>query len=59
MAVSSSRHSESVYISAMSINKNIHGAWVVSDIIKGYRVQKTYYYTTKKEAIKLFKKESK
>jgi len=43
----------------MSINKNIHGAWVVSDIIKGYRVQKTYYYTTKKEAIKLFKKESK
>jgi hypothetical protein len=43
----------------MSINKNIHGAWVVSDIIGGHRVQKTYYYTTKKEAIKLFKKESK
>jgi hypothetical protein len=43
----------------MIIEKNIQGAWVVSDIIGGYRVQITYYYTTKKEAIKLFKKESK
>lgn len=41
----------------MSITKNINGAYVVSDIINGYLVQRTYYGHTKREAILLFKYE--
>ena len=41
----------------MIIEKNIYGAYVISDIINGYRVSKQYYYYTKKEAINKFKRD--
>ena len=41
----------------MIIEKNVHGAYVISDIIKGQYVSKQYYYYTKKEAIIKFKRE--
>jgi len=40
----------------MNAEKNYQGAWVVSDIIDGYREQKVYFGYTKKEAIQEFKK---
>jgi hypothetical protein len=43
----------------MTITKNTNGSWVVSDIIGGYLVTKQYYFYTKKEAIALFKQETK
>jgi len=43
----------------MSIAKNLQGAWVISDIKNGYFISRTYFYYTKKEAIKLFKQETK
>lgn len=42
----------------MSITKNIHGAYVVSDIIEGYLVTRQYYGYTKKEALRFFQEES-
>lgn len=39
----------------MTIEKNLHGAWVVYDIINGYLVHQQYYGYTKKQAIALFK----
>ncbi len=39
----------------MTIEKNIQGAWVVSDIIDGYLVTRTYFYHTKADAIRDFK----
>ena len=41
----------------MIINKNVYGAWVISESINGYLVTKQYYYYTKKQAIKRFKSE--
>jgi len=42
----------------MTIEKVKHnGALIISDIIDGYLVSKTYYGYTKKEAIKLFRSE--
>jgi len=42
----------------MIIDKNNEGAWRISDIVSGYWVTKVYYFFTKKEAIKMFKKEN-
>ena len=41
----------------MIIDKNNEGAWRISDIIDGYWVTKVYYFYTKKEAIKMFRKD--
>lgn len=41
----------------MFIERNYEGAWVVSDIVGGYRVVRRYYGYTKGEAIKLFQNE--
>jgi len=43
----------------MSIAKNLQGAWVISDIVNGFYVSRAYFYYTKKEAIRLFKQETK
>ena len=43
----------------MIIEKNTQGAWVISDIIGGYRVARSYYGYTKREAIRLFRADSK
>jgi hypothetical protein len=43
----------------MTVDKNNEGAWRVSDIIGGYLVTRRYYGYTKREAIKLFKEETK
>ena len=42
----------------MTIEKNIHGAYVISDIVKGYRVSRQYYGYTKREAVKAFRAEA-
>ena len=42
----------------MTIDKNAEGAWRVSDIVNGYLVTKRYYGYTKREAIKLFKEQT-
>ena len=42
----------------MIIERNIYGAYVISDIVKGQYVSKQYYYYTKKEAIIKFKREA-
>ena len=41
----------------MTIDKNIEGAWRITDIINDQLITKVYYYYTKKEAIQLFKKQ--
>jgi uncharacterized protein (DUF39 family) len=43
----------------VSIEKNYSGAYVISDVVNGYLVTKQYYGYTKREAVALFKKESK
>jgi hypothetical protein len=40
----------------MIIDKNREGAWRIADIIKGYWYTQVYYFYTKKDAIKLFRK---
>ena len=40
----------------MIIDKNKEGAWVIRDIINGYWEKQIYYFYTKKDAIKLFRK---
>ena len=40
----------------MIIEKNKYGAYVISDIVKGYWIHRQYYFYNKKEAIKLFRK---
>tara|TARA_R100001460_G_scaffold23645_1_gene47556 strand:+ start:332 stop:484 length:153 start_codon:yes stop_codon:yes gene_type:complete len=40
----------------MVIDRNNEGAWRISETINGYLQTKVYYFYTKKEAIKLFKK---
>lgn len=39
----------------MIVEKNYQGAWVISAEVKGYLVTKSYYFYTKREAVKLFK----
>jgi hypothetical protein len=41
----------------MIAEKNKEGAWVVSDIVNGYRVSRRYYYYTKREALAMFRRE--
>ena len=43
----------------MTISRNIHGAWVVSDIVNGRLIVRRYYYYTKREAVAAFKRETK
>ena len=43
----------------MTLDKNINGYIVISDIIDGYWVTRRYMGYTKKEAKRLFKKEMK
>lgn len=42
----------------MIIERNYQGAWVISDIIRGYRVARQYYGYTKREAVQLFKQQT-
>ena len=44
------------YYGTMIIDKNREGAWRIADIIKGYWHTQVYYFYTKKDAIKLFRK---
>jgi hypothetical protein len=39
----------------MLIERNYQGAWVISDIIGGYRVARQYYGYTKAQAVALFR----
>lgn len=41
----------------MTIQKNIHGAYVVSAIIAGHLVSRQYYFMTKREAVRAFRQE--
>lgn len=43
----------------MTIERNHEGAYVISDIVKGYLVTMRYYGYTKREAIRLFRQEIK
>ena len=43
----------------MIIEKNNQGAWKISDIINGYWETRVYYFYTKKDAIKNYKREMK
>lgn len=42
----------------MSITKNHDGALVISDIVHGYLITRTYYGYTRKEALTMFKLET-
>ena len=39
----------------MSIEKNKEGAYVISDIVSGYLVTRSYYGYTKRDAVRLFR----
>ena len=39
----------------MIIEKNTEGAWLISDIVGGYRISQRYYFYTKREAVRLFR----
>jgi hypothetical protein len=41
----------------MIVEKNYEGAWVVSDIVNGYRVSRRYYGYTMRQAVADFKAE--
>lgn len=43
----------------MTIEKNIYGAWTVSDVVDGYLIRRTYYMYTKREAVRAFRAEMK
>ncbi len=44
----------------MIVEKNkINGSFIISDIKNGYLFKKVYYYYTKEQAVKMFKKELK
>ena len=36
------------------IEKNIHGAWVISAMAEGWNLTRQYYFYSKKEAIQKF-----
>ena len=44
------------YYGTMIIDKNNEGAWRISETINGYLKTQVYYFYTKKDAIKLFRK---
>lgn len=35
----------------------INRAWIISDIVEGYRVERAYYYCTKAQAMAEFRQE--
>ena len=41
----------------MTAERNVYGAWVVSDIIGGYLVTRVYYGYSKREALRRFRSE--
>ena len=41
----------------MTIERNYEGAYIVSDIVNGYRVARKYYGYSKREALAMFKAE--
>ena len=41
----------------MIAEKNYEGAWIVSDIVNGYRVARRYYGFTKAQALADFRRE--
>ena len=41
----------------MTIEKNINGFWVISDIVDGYLITRRYMDYTKREAVAMFKAE--
>lgn len=41
----------------MTIEKNHSGAWIISTIWQGYLVTRSYYFYTKREAVRQFKAE--
>lgn len=43
----------------MTVIRNRNGSYAISDIVKGYLVTRQYYGYTKREAIKLFRQETK
>lgn len=40
---------------SMTIEKNREGAYVISDIVSGYLVTRSYYGYTKRESVRLFR----
>lgn len=43
----------------MTVTKQAHsGAYVVSDLVDGYLVTRTYYGFTKREAVRMFREET-
>lgn len=43
----------------MTIERLHNGAWQISDIVNGYLVTRTYYFYTKRDAMRAFKREMK
>ena len=43
----------------MTIERNHEGAYVISDIVAGYLVTRRYYGYTKREAIRMFREDTK
>lgn len=41
----------------MTIERNYEGAYIVSDIVNGYRIARKYYGYSKREALAMFKAE--
>lgn len=42
----------------MTVGRNYEGAWVISAIVDGYLVTRRYYGYTKREAVRLFRRET-
>ena len=40
---------------SMTVEKNREGAYVISDIVSGYLVTRSYYGYTKRESVRLFR----
>ena len=43
----------------MSVERNREGYWVVSDVVGGYLVTRKYLYYSKREAIRMFREDTK
>jgi len=41
----------------MTIERNIHGDWVLSDIVRGHLVRRTYSGYSKMDAVKQFRRD--
>jgi hypothetical protein len=42
----------------VNIERSLSGAWIVSDIVRGYLVRRLYFGYSKRTAVQLFKKET-